>query len=195
MGSNEHTRLQFHCPSSATQNPGPPACCYRKILICSLSFLQWRKSSRVWNVARSRECNDKPWNLVFSVGVLCQWSVWVGQRRDLRRIFPHGRCVSKTKQAWRHTLALHRGRHTYISVSTSLWNAAHWVVCVQVACFWHTHLCKLMEGISQCGTQAEDCFGKWIRDSKPSCLCYTFTAYQYKHPKINFHHLLTLRSV
>ncbi|KAI7797616.1 zinc finger MYND domain-containing protein 12 [Triplophysa rosa] len=29
----------------------------------------------------------------------------------------------------------------------------------EVACFWHTHLCKLMEGISQSGIQAEDCFG------------------------------------
>lgn len=58
--------------------------------------------------------------------------------------------------------------------------SAHWDICVcemsfitlracvQVASSWHTHLCKLMDDISQSGTQPEECFGKWHKDSKPT---------------------------
>ncbi len=45
--------------------------------------------------------------------------------------------------------------------------------CVQVANSWHAHLCKLMDGISQSGTQPEECFGEWHKDSEPTQTLFT----------------------
>ncbi len=55
--------------------------------------------------------------------------------------------------------------------------------CVQVADLWHVHLCKLMDGISQSGTQPGECFGEWHKDRKPTQrdICKHYSSSQYIH--------------